>query len=98
MYHGDSGITQQWKDLIGAEHVIQLEDLDATAETIALTIGVLEGAIDLQQGLADLTDVGLNSGAVVGKALATLGTKTGAVARGATPADLVGTADSVARI
>lgn len=98
MYHGDSGITKQWKDLIGPEHVIQLEDLDATAETIALTIGMLEGAIDLQQGLADIDDVGLGTGKVVGKALATLGTSVGAVSKGATPADLVGAADSVARI
>jgi hypothetical protein len=98
MYHGDTGITKHWKELLGDEHVIQLEDLDATAEVIALTIGMLEGAIDLQQGLVDLDDVGLTSGAVVGKALATIGTKVGTVSKGGTPADLVATADSVARI
>lgn len=98
MYHGDAAITKQWKDLIGAEHVIQLEDLDATAETIALTIGVMEGAIDLQQGLDDLVDVGLTSGAVVGKALATLGTSAGPVVKANSPADLTAAEDSVARV
>ena len=97
-YHGDDEVTKHWKALIGDEHVIQLEDLDATSETIALTIGMMEGAIDLQQGLDDLNDVGLTTGGVVGKALATIGTRAGAVAKAHTPADLTAAADSVARV
>jgi hypothetical protein len=97
-YHGDSGITKHWKELVGDEHVIQLEDLDAVSETIALTIGMMEGAIDLQQGLDDLDDVGSKAGAVVGRALATIGTKAGAVAHAKSPADLTTTADEVVRV
>lgn len=98
-YHGVDHVTRHWKDLLGDEFVIQLEDLDATAETIALTIGMMEGAIDLQQGLADLDDVGLTSGGVVSRALATVGAKApGAVAHATSPATLTAATDSVARI
>lgn len=97
-YHGDTAVTSHWRKLVGDEHVIQLEDLDATAETIALTIGMMEGAIDLQQGLADLDDVGLTTGRVVGKALATIGTSVGPVAKAPAPAGLADAADSVVRV
>lgn len=98
-YHGDTTITRHWKDLLGDEHVIQLEDLDATAETIALTIGMMEGAIDLQQGLLDLDDVGLTSGKVVGKALATIGsTSSGPLVKATSPATLTAASDAVARL
>ena len=98
-YHGASHITKHWKELLGDEHVIQLEDLDAVSETIALTIGMMEGAIDLQQGLADLNDVGSKAGKVVSKALATIGSaSSGPMVKATSPASLSAAADAVARI
>jgi hypothetical protein len=71
-YAGDSEILGAWRALLG-QNVIQLDDLDAVSETIALTIGLAEDAIDLDEGLADLSDVGSTAGASVSKALAALG-------------------------
>lgn len=59
------------------------------AETIALIVGMGEGMIDLDQGLDDLSDVGLGaSREAVGKALATVGAGRGAVAVADAPTDL----------
>jgi hypothetical protein len=68
---GDREILGHWKRLLG-QNVIELDDLDAVCETIALTVGLGEGRIDLDEGLADLTDVGSAAGASVGRALATV--------------------------
>lgn len=95
-YVGDPVLEKAWRDVLG-QNYIKVSDPDAVAETIALTIGLSEGAIDLADGLKDLIDVGSSAGTAVGSALATIGTSVGAVSKGATPADLVG-ADSVARI
>ena len=71
-YHArDPQITKFWRSLFG-QNVIVLDDLAAVCETIALTIGLNEDAIDLAEGLADLVDVGFDSTEVVGKALAPL--------------------------
>lgn len=71
-YHGRDGtITKFWRSLFG-QNVIVLDDLAAVCETIALTIGLNEEAIDLAEGLEHLTDVGFDSTDVVGKALAPL--------------------------
>ncbi|WP_305782332.1 hypothetical protein [Symbioplanes lichenis] len=66
---GDQEILGHWKRLLG-QNVIELDDLDAVCETIALTVGLGEDAIDLDEGLADLTEVGSTAGASVGRALA----------------------------
>jgi hypothetical protein len=51
--HGDDDrILGVWRDLIGAERVIRLEDPADTSESIALTIGISEGAISMDDGLA----------------------------------------------
>ena len=50
-----------WRDLLG-QNVIELDDLDAVCETIALTVGLGEEAIDLDGGLADLAEVGSDAG------------------------------------
>ena len=78
---GDREILGHWKRLLG-QHVIALDDLDAVCETIALTVGLGEGRIDLDEGLADLTDVGSAAGASVGRALALVRPR-GAVVRAA---------------
>ncbi|MEV6524461.1 hypothetical protein AB0M43_21115 [Longispora sp. NPDC051575] len=97
-YAGDTEILGYWRGLLG-QNVIQLDDLDAVCETIALTVGLGEEAIDLAEGLADLADVGSDAGEVVGRALATLGTGRGAVVRGGLgAADLAGPTGAVERL
>lgn len=71
-YAGDTEVLGFWHDLLG-QNVIELADLDAVTETIALTVGIGEDAITLDDGLDDLADVGSASGAAVSKALATIG-------------------------
>ena len=61
-----------WRDLLG-QNVIQLADLDAVCETIALTVGLDEDAVNLDVGLADLDDVGSAAGTAVRHALAAIG-------------------------
>jgi len=68
---GDTEILARWRQLLG-QNVIELDDLDAVCETIALTVGLGEDSIDLDEGLADLADVGSTVGATVGKALTPL--------------------------
>ena len=68
-YSGNADVLDPWRKLLG-QNVIELDDLDAVCETIALTVGLGEEAIDLQEGLADLADVGSGSADSVGKALA----------------------------
>ncbi|MDI2131545.1 hypothetical protein [Yinghuangia seranimata] len=56
-YVGDTEVLGIWKKLL-RQNVIELDDLDAVCETIALTIGLAEDAIDLDEGLGHLRDVG----------------------------------------
>ncbi|WP_433381672.1 hypothetical protein ACQPZX_17520 [Actinoplanes sp. CA-142083] len=81
---GDKEILTRWRGLLG-QNVLELDDLDAVCETIALTVGIGEDAIDLDAGLADLVDVGSSHHGTVGKALAPLHgdvARRGVVARG----------------
>jgi hypothetical protein len=71
-YVGDATVLDYWRGLLG-QNMIELDDLDAVCETIALTVGLEEGAIGLDDGLHDLADVGSAAGATVGRALATIG-------------------------
>lgn len=70
-HSGDREILSRWRKLLG-QNVLELDDLDAVCETIALTVGLGEDAIDLDKGLDDLTDVGSRAGDSVGRALAPL--------------------------
>ena len=71
-YVGDRQVLGFWRDLLG-QNVIQLADLDAVCETIALTVGLGEDAVNLDGGLADLDDVGSAAGPAVRRALAAIG-------------------------
>ena len=71
-YAGDGQVLGTWRALLG-QNVIELADLDAVCETIALTVGLGEEAIDLAAGLADLQDAGSEAGETVGRALAGIG-------------------------
>lgn len=72
-YGGDPQILGFWRQLLG-ENVLELDDPAAVCETIALAIGLHEGAIDLQEGTADLRDLGVDKATrkVVSTALATM--------------------------
>jgi hypothetical protein len=71
-YAGDGQVLGTWRGLLG-QNVIELADLDAVCETIALTVGLGEEAINLAEGLADLRDVGSTAGPAVGRALTGVG-------------------------
>ncbi|WP_150242402.1 hypothetical protein [Nocardiopsis quinghaiensis] len=73
-----------WDTHLG-QNVIYLDDLDAVSETIAVTVGLAEEAIDLEEGLADLAEAGSGAGAAVGKALRPLSRTRGSVVVAETP-------------
>src|SRR5215469_15524507 len=79
-YVGDGQVLGTWRSLLG-QNVIELADLDAVCETIALTVGLGEEAIDLAEGLGDLHDVGSTAGPTVERALAAIGAYRGATGR-----------------
>jgi hypothetical protein len=81
-YVGDGQVLGTWRSLLG-QNVIELADLDAVCETIALTVGLGEETIDLAEGLTDLEDVGSAAGGAVGRALAAIGAYHGASRDGA---------------
>src|SRR5215469_364215 len=85
-YQGDTEVLGFWRKLLG-QNVIELADLDAVCETIALTIGLGEDTVDLDRGLADLADVGSDAAPIVSKALAAIGDR-GSLVMGATGTDL----------
>ncbi|HWS32331.1 MAG TPA: hypothetical protein VN408_06265 [Actinoplanes sp.] len=70
-HSGDKEVLGRWRKLLG-QNVLELDDLDAVCETIALTVGLGEDAIDLDEGISDLTDVGSRAGGSVERALAPL--------------------------
>lgn len=96
-YAGDTEVLGFWRGLLG-QQVIELDDLDAVCETIGLTIGLAEDAIDLDAGLADLADVGSSAGGVVGKALAPLSSSRSPVITQAAPLDLHGSGSGSDRL
>jgi hypothetical protein len=71
-YVGDREVLSFWRGLLG-QNVIELADLGAVSETIALTVGLGEDAISLNDGLCDLDDVGSDAAPAVSKALAAIG-------------------------
>ena len=88
-YVGDAQVLGFWRDLLG-QNVLELADLDAVCETIALTVGLGEDAISLDDGLADLGDVGSAAGPAVSKALAVIGAGSARLELAAPPPDLDG--------
>jgi hypothetical protein len=80
-----------YTDLLG-DHCIVLEDWAAVCETIAFTIGLLEGTVDsLDDAVGDVVDIGGNvaTAQAASRALATLSNvRGGAVAVSDAPSDL----------
>lgn len=71
-YAGDNEVLSEWRSLLG-QNVLELDDLDAVCETIALTVGLGEDTIGLDEGLDDLADIGSAAGASVSRALSEIG-------------------------
>ncbi|MFC9438179.1 hypothetical protein [Nocardia sp. NPDC057030] len=68
-YYDDPEIADHWRELLG-QSFLRLDDPAAVCELIALTVGLAEGRVDMDAGLADLRDVGSAAEAKsVGKAL-----------------------------
>jgi hypothetical protein len=87
-YHsGDDRLTEFWHTHLG-QNVIRLDDLDAVCETIALTVGLAEDAVDLDEGLDHLREFGSDTGTSVSRALAPLNSRRGAVAVSPMPTGL----------
>lgn len=87
-YHStDDRLVGFWRAHLG-QNVIRLDDLDAVCETIALTVGLAEDAIDLDEGLSHLREFGSDAGASVSRALAPLGARSGTVAVSPSPTGL----------
>jgi hypothetical protein len=93
-YVGDAQVLGFWRRLLG-QNVIELADLDAVCETIALTVGLGEDAISLDDGLDDLGDVGSTAGPAVSRALAVIGAGQARCELAATPRDLDGPSGNV---
>jgi len=87
-YHsGDDRLPEFWRTHLG-QNVIRLDDLDAVCETIALTVGLAEDAVDLDEGLSHLREFGSDAGTSVSRALAPLSSGRGAVTISAAPTGL----------
>ncbi|MEV0808936.1 hypothetical protein [Micromonospora sp. NPDC050200] len=71
-HSGNANVLDHWRGLLG-QNAVELDDLDAVCETIALTIGLGEQAIDLDEGLRDLDRADSAATGTVSKALARLG-------------------------
>lgn len=88
-YAGDTGVLGFWHAQLG-QNVIELPGLDAVCETIALTVGLGEDVIDINDGLADLAEAGSAAGPAVSKALARIGGGQSAITLTGTAAGLDG--------
>lgn len=58
------GSEKFYKRLFGEQHVLVVEDPESIAETIALTIGVMEGTVDIDEGADDLVETGSTAVAI----------------------------------
>lgn len=78
-----------YTELFGRDRVLVVENEDAIAETIALTVGMREGVIDLDDGVDDLTAAGASTAIIsqTKKALAHVGSG-GAVVTSSAPSDI----------
>ena len=76
----DRSLLDYWRGHFG-QNVLRLDDLDAACETIALTIGLGEHAIDLDEGIEHLREFGSGAGPSVSRALARLGGLPGSTGR-----------------
>lgn len=94
-YRNTDEVSNFWRDLLG-QNYITLDDDEAVCETIALTIGLGEGTVELEDGIEDLKEIGSAHAESVGRALATVGAR-GAVTESEGPTDLDAVSDGGAK-
>ena len=57
--HGrDPELRRVWNELLGAEHVITIDDANTICELIGSTIGLMEGSVDADKVVEDLKETG----------------------------------------
>lgn len=62
-YYGEAWLSKFWKELVGPERVLKLEDPEAVCELIGATIGACEGAT-IDRIAEDLADIGTSKAIV----------------------------------
>ncbi|MFE9242102.1 hypothetical protein [Nocardiopsis sp. NPDC006938] len=96
-HFGNDRVREFWRRHLG-QNLVLLDDLDAVCETIAVTVGLGEEAIDLEEGLRDLADAGSDQADVVGRALRPLARERGAVVPATVLEELAGEGPGVERL
>ncbi|GGP77743.1 hypothetical protein [Saccharothrix coeruleofusca] len=92
-YYDDPEVAEHWRELLG-QHFLKLEDPGAVCELIAATIGLEERAVDLDQAMVDLAEVGSAAESrAVGRALVQVGARARAVPAATAPPRLDGPDD-----
>ncbi|WP_433325852.1 hypothetical protein [Spirillospora sp. CA-294931] len=94
---GSRKLKDFWNGLLG-QNVLYLDDLNATCETIALTVGLGEDAIDLDEGLEHLDEVGSDARPSVSRALARLDASRAPVTTSSAPPDLGSASSGTTRL
>lgn len=56
-HYGDREVKDSWVELLG-QNILMLDDIEAISETIALTIGLTEGMVDMVDGIAHMKEMG----------------------------------------
>jgi len=89
-YGGDKDIFDDWVGLLG-QNVLHLDDSDGVCETIAMAVGINEDVIGLDDGLEDLKDFGVSDdlSVSISKAVSTIVSDGGALAKSVTPTPIV---------
>lgn len=86
-YYDEAWLEDHWRGIVG-ERFLKLDDPDAVCDLIALTVGIMEDSITLDEGLDDLKQIGSNAGTAIGKALAGIGSGAAVATGGVLPTDL----------
>jgi hypothetical protein len=68
-----------WRSVLPEDRILILQEGDAVCEVIALSLGVMEGTIDISDGLQDLKELGAGDSVIASasKALASVGAGAG---------------------
>lgn len=83
-------IRKRWQDLLGKDHVIEIQSVNVLPETIAGIIGTTEGAVDVDELAEDLKNEGCDAADSITKAITPYANnkvaKKGATVEGSLPA------------
>lgn len=53
----DPRVQTRWENLLGKEHVVRLDHIEAITEAIALIVGITEGKITVEEGIKDIQSI-----------------------------------------